>query len=54
MIMEEQKRYRLEVEETSGWYPVADNVSQEQCKELYDQKLYEGVHPQRLRITRVA
>ena len=37
--MEEDKRYRVEVEETSGWYSVADNVSQDECKSIYDQKL---------------
>ena len=52
--MEEDKRYRVEVEETSGWYSVADNVSQDECKRIYDQKLNEGVHPQRLRIIRLS
>jgi len=52
--MTDEKRYQLEVEDTSGWYTVGDNLSQEKCKELYDQKLYEGISPQRLRIRRVA
>ena len=52
--IEENKRYRLEVEETTGWYIVEDNVSKQRCKELYDEKLYQGVSPTRLRITRIA
>jgi len=52
--VKEEKRYRLEVEETTGWYSVADNVSQEDCKKAYDEKLNEGINPQRLRIIRVA
>ena len=54
MIMEEQKRYRLEEEETAGWYVVIDDVSEEQCKQRYNERLNEGINPQRLRITRVA
>jgi len=50
----EDKRYRLEEEQTTGWYSLADNVSQEDCKRIYDQKLSEGISPSRLRITRVA
>ena len=52
--MEEDKRYTLEVEETSGWYTVVENVSQEDCKVKYDEQLNQGINPQRLRITRVA
>jgi len=52
--VKEEKRYRLEEEQTTGWDIIADNVSQERCKELYDEKLYIGVNPQRLRITRVS
>ena len=52
--VKEDKRYRLEEEQTTGWYLIADNVSQERCKELYDEKLYIGVNPQRLRITRIS
>lgn len=52
--MTEEKRYQLEVENTSGWYILGHNLSQEKCKELYDQKLHEGISPQRLRILRVA
>ena len=51
---EENKRYRLDLEETSGWYLVSDNLTQKECQELYNQKLYEGIHPQRLRITRIS
>jgi len=52
--VKEDKRYRLEEEQTTGWYSLADNVSREDCKRIYDQKLNEGISPQRLRITRVA
>jgi hypothetical protein len=52
--VKEEKRYRLEEEQTTGWDIIADNVSQERCKELYDEKLYNGVNPQRLRITRIS
>ena len=52
--MTEDKRYTLEVEETSGWYVVVENVSQEDCKVKYDEQLNQGTHPQRLRITRIA
>ena len=48
------KRYKLEVEETSGWYVVVENVSQEDCKVKYEEQLNQGTHPQRLRITRIA
>ena len=50
----EDSRYRLEEEQTSGWYSVAENVSQQECKQLYDQRLNEGISPKRLRITRIA
>ena len=52
--VKEEKRYRLEEEQTTGWCSLADNVSQEDCKRMYDQKLNEGINPSRLRITRVA
>ena len=52
--MTEDKRYKLEVEETSGWYVVVENVSQEDCKTKYDEQLNQGINPQRLRITRIA
>jgi hypothetical protein len=52
--IKEDKRYRLEEEQTTGWYSLADNVSQQECKQLYDERLNEGVNPQRLRITRIA
>ena len=54
MANKEEKRYRLEEEQTTGWCSLADNVSQEDCKRMYDQKLNEGVSPQRLRITRIS
>ena len=52
--MEQEERYTLEEEQTSGWFPVGENISKERCKELYDSRLNEGVHPSRLRITRIA
>jgi hypothetical protein len=52
--MTEDKRYTLEVEETSGWYSIVENVSQEDCKSAYDKQLNQGVNPQRLRIRRIA
>ena len=52
--MEEEKRYCLEEEETTGWYVVAENVSEEQCKQRYNERLNQGVSPQRLRIRRIA
>jgi hypothetical protein len=52
--MTEDRRYTLEVEETSGWYVVVENVSQEDCKTKYEEQLNQGVNPQRLRITRTA
>ena len=54
ITMTEDKRYKLEVEETSGWYVVVENVSQEDCKVKYEEQLNQGVNPQRLRITRIA
>lgn len=54
ITMTEDKRYKLEVEETSGWYVVVENVSQEDCKTKYDEQLNQGVSPRRLRITRIA
>ena len=45
--LKENKRYRLDLEETSGWYLVSDNLTQKECEELYNQKLYEGIHPQK-------
>ena len=52
--MTEDKRYKLEVEEASGWCVVVENVSQEDCKTKYDEQLNQGINPQRLRITRIA
>ena len=54
ITMTEDKRYKLEVEETSGWCVVVENVSQEDCKTKYDEQLNQGINPQRLRITRIA
>ena len=50
--VKEEKRYTLQLEETSGWYAVVENVSQEDCKSAYDNQLNQGVHPDRLRIVR--
>ena len=52
--VKEEKRYTLQLEETSGWYVVVENVSQEGCKTKYDEQLNQGINPQRLRITRIA
>jgi len=52
--LKQEERYTLEEEQTSGWYPIEENVSKQRCKELYDERLNEGVNPSRLRITRIA
>ena len=49
-----EARYKLEEEQTSGWYAIEENISKQRCKELYDERLNEGVNPRRLRITRIA
>ena len=49
-----EERYTLEEEQTSGWYAIEENISKQRCKELYDERLNEGVNPRRLRITRIA
>jgi len=51
---EEPKLYKLEEEQTTGWYAVGENLTRPQCKELYDAKLNDGVNPRRLRIIRTA
>ena len=52
--MTEDTRYRLEVEETTGWFTIVENVSKEDCKVKYEEQLNQGTSPQRLRVTRIA
>jgi len=47
-----EPRYRLEEESTVGFTVIANNLTKEKCKELYDEKLYEGMNPKHLKIVR--
>lgn len=47
-----EPRYRLEEESTVGFVVIANNLTKEKCKELYDEKLDEGINPIRLKIIR--
>lgn len=51
---EQPRLYTLEEEQTTGWYSIGKDLTQQQCKELYDEKLNDGVSPGRLRITRTS
>ena len=47
-----EPRYRLEEESTVGFTVVANNLTKEKCRELYEEKLEEGANPKRLKIVR--
>lgn len=54
--MSEEPLYRLLEESTSGWFVVddGDNLTRDQCSNLYKILLSQGANPQRLKIVRVA
>jgi hypothetical protein len=53
--MSEEALYDLHEELTNGWFPVNDgrNLNKEECTNLYDNLLRQGVNPRRLKIVRV-
>lgn len=48
------KLYRIEEESTNGWFTVPNHqgLTQEQCTEMYNGLMNDGVDPDRLRIIR--
>jgi len=54
--MSEEALYELREEGTTGWSVVDDgsNLTKDQCYDLYQFLLSQGVNPQRLKIVRVA
>ena len=45
--------YKIEEESTSGWAIVKTSLTKEECKIEYNNLLYDGVNPKRIKITRV-
>jgi hypothetical protein len=55
-MSEEIPLYDLQEELTNGWFTVNDgkNLNKEDCTNLYNTLLRQGVNPRRLKIVRVA
>ena len=49
----ETELYRIEEESTSGWHEHKTNLTKEECQECYENLIYEGVSPKRIKITRI-
>ena len=48
-----KKLYEI-LEGTNGWSSIATNLTEDECKQRYDDLVYyDGVNPQRLKIIRV-
>jgi len=45
--------YKIEEECTTGWEEHKTNLTKEEAKKVYDSLIYEGVNPQRIKITRI-
>lgn len=50
--MEQQKLYRVEEFETSGWTVLYSSLPKNEAQNLYEGLLSEGVSPKRIRIVR--
>ena len=54
--MSEEPLYDLQEQLTNGWFTVNNgrNLNKEQCTNLYNTLLLQGVNPSRIKIVRVA
>jgi len=50
--MTEEQLYRIEQFDTTGWVIVYSSLSKEECKNVYDGLMNEGISPNRIRIVR--
>lgn len=51
-MTEVQKLYRIEELYTAGWEPVAHRLSREQAQKVLNERLNDGISPDRLRVIR--
>lgn len=51
-FMEQQKLYRVEEFETSGWTVLYSSLPKNEAQNLYEGLLSEGISPKRIRIVR--
>lgn len=45
--------YKLQEENTMGWYDISDPLPRVECEKLLIQKMNEGVAPDHLKVVRV-
>ena len=50
--MTEKQLYRIEQFDTTGWEVIHSSLSKEECGNVYDGLMNEGISPKRIRIVR--
>ena len=46
--------YTIEEESTTGWNEVRTSLTKEECEQIYNSLLDDGINPKRIKITRVS
>jgi len=46
--------YKIEEESTSGWHEVRTLLTRDECEQIYNSLLNDGINPKRIKITRVS
>lgn len=46
--------YKIEEESTSGWHEVGTSLTRDECEQIYNSLLDDGVNPNRIKIARIS
>jgi len=46
--------YKIEEESTSGWHEVRTSLTRDECEQIYNSLLNDGISPKRIKISRVS
>ena len=46
--------YKIEEESTSGWHEVGTSLTRDECEQIYNRLLDDGVNPNRIKIARIS
>lgn len=52
-VKSNHQRYKIEEECTTGWEVYQTNLTREECQNVYDFMINEGISPSRIKITRI-